>query len=88
MSLSFYLEIREKLHLIFLELLMSEGVALLSRFYFMETVHVELADEWSEVTMFKMFGEYLGSQSVDVFDDETMTILTPTYNVFILGVLS
>ncbi len=74
--------------MIFLELLMSEGVALISRFYFMKTVHVELADEWSEVTMFKMFGENLGSQSVDIFDYETMAILTPAYNLFILGVLS
>ena len=66
---------------------MSEGVALLLRLYFVETVHVELSDEWSEVTMFKMFGENLGSQSVNVFDDETMTIFAPTYYVLILGVL-
>jgi hypothetical protein len=37
--------------------------------------------------MFKMFGENLGSQSVDVFDDETMTIFAPTYYVLIIGVL-
>ena len=45
MSLSFYLGVREELHLIFLELLMSEGVTLLARLYFVESVHVELADE-------------------------------------------
>lgn len=62
-------------------------MALLTRFDFVKTVHVKLAYKWSEITMFKMFWEDLCSQSVDVFDDETITIFAPRYDVFILGIL-
>lgn len=37
--------------------------------------------------MFKVFWEDLGGQFVDVFDDKTMAIFAPGYDVFILGIL-
>ncbi len=78
----------ERLHLIFLELFVSEGVTLFTWFNFVKTVHVELADEWGKVAVLKMFGKNLSGESVDIFDNKAVSIFAPGNDVLIVGVLS
>lgn len=66
---------------------MGEGVTLFAWFDLVKTVHVQLTHEWGEVTVLKMFGKNLGCESVDIFDNETVSIFGPGDDVFILGVL-
>jgi hypothetical protein len=48
----------EDVRVVFLEGVMGENMALAIWSDFVETVEVELADEWSVIGMFEMFGEY------------------------------
>ena len=73
--------------MIFLELLMSEGMTLISRFYFMETVHVELADEWRKIVMFEVAREDTLGELVWLFHHKAVSWITPTNYMVQAGVL-
>ena len=66
---------------------MCKGVSFFFRFNLVKAIHVELTYKRSEITMLKMFGKYLSSQSVDVLDDEALAVLSPGDDVIVLGIL-
>jgi hypothetical protein len=53
-----------------------------------EAVHVELPDEGEEVVVLEVLGEDLGGQPSDILYDECLAVLSPSYYVSVLRVLT
>lgn len=66
---------------------MCKRVAFLLGFDLVETVHVELSNEGSEVAVLEMFGEYLRRQFADILYHKTLPIFRPAYYIPVLWVL-